>query len=196
MGSSGPHVVALVLTVVCGLLFLLFDAARHFAQQIGPVGLRRLAGDPAREGRGRWLQFDAQNLQLVSGSLLQIGLVISIAGTVVLCSDRGAGYACLIAGAIWIGIVIVWKFVLALVPEELDERMLKTIIPVTHFFYFVFWPLLHPLRRLVERMEREDEDDDEDEEIADDTVRAYIDVGEEEGILEKSEIGRASCRER
>jgi putative hemolysin len=187
MGSSGPHVVSLALTIVCGLLFLLFDAARHFAQQIGPVGLRRLTGDPALEGRGRWLQFDAQNLQLVSGSLLQIGLAISIACTVVLFEDRGIGYACLIAGAIWIGIVIVWKFVLALVPEEFDELMLKTIIPVTHFFYYAFWPLLHPLRRLVERMEREDENADDDEEITDDQVQAYIDVGEEEGILEKSE---------
>ncbi|HKO55518.1 MAG TPA: hemolysin family protein [Thermoanaerobaculia bacterium] len=187
MGSSGSHVVAFVLTVVCGLLFLLFDAARHFAQQVGPVGLRRLTGDPDLEGRGRWLQFDAQNLQLVSGSLLQIGLAIGIASTVLLFDDRRVGYACLIAGVIWIGVVIVWKFVLAMFPEELDERMLKAIIPVTHFFYYAFWPLLHPLRRLVERMEREDENDADDEEVTDDQVQAYIDVGEEEGILEKSE---------
>jgi magnesium and cobalt exporter, CNNM family len=187
MGSSSSHVVALILTVVCGLLFLLFDAARHFAQQMGPVGLRRLAGDPELEGRGRWLQFDAQNLQLVSGSLLQIGLVIGVASTAVLFDGAPLAYACLISGAIWIGGLIVWKFGLASIPESMDEPMLKAIIPATHFFYYVFWPLLHPLRRLVERMEREDESAADDDEVTDDQVQAYIDVGQEEGILEKSE---------
>ncbi len=45
MGSSGPHISSLVIAAICGILYLIFDAARHFAQQLGPVGLRRLAGD-------------------------------------------------------------------------------------------------------------------------------------------------------
>src|SRR5436190_15384323 len=157
MECSGSHFVWIVLAIVCGALYLFFDAARHFAQQVGPVGLRRLTGDPETEGRGGWVQFDAQNLQLVGGSLLQLALVIGLAATVMIFDARPLGYSCLTAGAIWIGVVVIWKFLLALVPEELDERLLRAVIPVTHFSYWVFWPLLFPLRQLVRRLEKEDE---------------------------------------
>ncbi|MBV9497710.1 MAG: HlyC/CorC family transporter [Acidobacteria bacterium] len=186
MGSSSSHVVALVLTVVCGLLYLLFDAARHFAQQVGPVVLRRLAGDAERQGN-RWLRFDAQNLQLVSGSLLQITLVIGIASTIVLFDAERVGPACFLTAVIWIAVVVIWKFVLAFFPESLDEPMIRAIIPATHFFYFVFWPLLYPLRRLVERMERDDVSMPGDDQVTDDEVQAFIGFGQEEGILEKGE---------
>jgi putative hemolysin len=65
--------------------------------------------------------------------------------------------------------------------------ILRTLIPVSHFFYFVFFPILHPLRRLVARMDSEIDADQENGAISDEEVQAYIDVGEEEGILEESE---------
>jgi len=187
MGSSGSYLISIALAIVCGVLFLIFDAARHFAQQVGPVGLRRLTGDPDNEGRGQWAQFDAQNLQLVSGSLLQLALVIGLAATIMIFDNRPLGYSCITTAGIWTGAVIIWKFVLALVPEELDERLLRAVIPITHFFYWVFWPLLYPLRQLVQRMEKEDEKANEGEEVTAEEVQAYIDVGEEEGIIEPSE---------
>lgn len=189
MGSTSPHLHVhwIVIAVFCGIIFLVFDAARFFAQQLGPVRLRRLAGDPEDEGHTRWAQYDARNFQLVIGALLQIALIIAIAATVMLFDESSFGISTLATAGIWVGIVFLWKFVLALVPEPLSERLLRGLVPFTHFFYLLFWPVLFPLRLLLERIERNDEEDEDNEEPTDEEVQAYIDVGEDEGILEPSE---------
>lgn len=188
MGSSGPHVISLVIAAICGILYLIFDAARHFAQQLGAVRLRRLAGDVEEVAEGRWTRFDEQNFQLVSGSLLQITLILAVAATfLTLHGEADVGPATLMTLGIWLPVVLLWKFALALVPEDASELLLRGIIPLTHFFYYVFWPVLFPLRRMMARIDRNDEEEEGDEEPTDEEVQAYIDVGEEEGILEPSE---------
>jgi CBS domain containing-hemolysin-like protein len=171
-----------VITVLCGILFLIFDAARSFAHQLSPVRLRQLGGDEERRGH-----YDARNFQLVTGPLLQAALVIAVGTTTMLFDDYPIGTACLISGGIWIAIAVVWKFALALIPPETSERLLRAMIPATNFFYLVFWPVLHPLRQMVERIEQHEEEESAGEEPTDAEVQAYIDVGEEEGILEASE---------
>jgi len=188
MGSSSlSHVTWIVLGAVGGVLFLLFDAIRYFAQEISPVTLRRWSGDSSEERSSRWLHFDPRNLQLVSGSLLQIALVGAFVATIRALDGESLAMACGISAAIWLIIVILWKFVLAFVPEDVGEMILKSLIPFSHFFYVLFWPVLFPMRRVFERLDREEEEAHEDEEVTDDDVQAYIDVGEEEGILEGTE---------
>ncbi|HEX9983832.1 MAG TPA: hemolysin family protein [Thermoanaerobaculia bacterium] len=185
MGSTVPtlHVHWVVIAIICGLLYLIFDALRSFVLQLSPVRLRRLEG---QEGSPRWSSYDAQNFQLVSGALLQIALVVAGGATVMAMPALTVGQAVLRATIIWAAIIMIWKFLLALVPEELSELTLRALIPVSHFFYYLFWPVLYPLRRLHERLDRDNEDDDDEEATAEE-VQAYIDVGEEEGILEGSE---------
>lgn len=188
MGSSGSETIWEVLAVICGILYLTFDALRSFALQISAVALRRLSGEA--EGRGGWQVYDARNFQLVTGALLQISLVLAFGATMLAFEvDRPIVEAALIAALLWIVIVMVWKFVLAFIPEDLSEMLLRRMIPLTHFFYYLFWPMLFPLRQLFERIERQREvaEEEDDEEVTDEEVQAYIDVGEEEGILEASE---------
>jgi CBS domain containing-hemolysin-like protein len=189
MGSSLSHAHWTAIAIVCGLLYLIFDAARSFVQQVGPVTLRRWSGDPEMEAARRWFQYDPRNLQLLSGAMLQITLVVAMASTVMVFDDRPTWEACLYAVAIWIAVAAVWKFVLAFIPEDLGEKFLRALLPFSHFFYLLFWPVLFPLRRLFARLERErDEDEaDDEEEVTDEEVQAFIDVGEEEGILEGPE---------
>jgi Hemolysins and related proteins containing CBS domains len=187
MVSSLSHVTWIVLSAVSGALFLVFDAIRYFAQQISPVTLRRWSGDQAGEGNSRWFHFDARNLQLVSGSLLQITLVGAFVATIRILDGESPPFACGVSAVAWLVIVILWKFVLAFVPEDMGEMILKALIPFSHFFYVLFWPILFPLRRVFDRLDREEEEAHEDEEVTDEEVQAYIDVGEEEGILEASE---------
>jgi CBS domain containing-hemolysin-like protein len=190
MGSSSVSGIWIVVAIAGGLLYLVFDAGRYFAQQLGAVRLRRLAGDTDDgEKQGRWTRYDVENFQLVSGALLQIALTLAVAATIATFDhpDRMTGEAALFALAIWIPIVMAWKFVLTFVPEEASEFMVRGIIPISHFFYYLFWPVLFPLRNLVARFDRVDETNDEDEEPTDAEVQAYIDVGEEEGILEPAE---------
>ena len=187
MGSTIPHshAVFIAIALVCGVLYLLFDALRSFALQLSPVRLRRLSTD-AEESKSPWSHFDVEDFQLVSGALLQVSLVVGVGATVMMYDELGVGGAVLRGVAIWAGAVIVWKFLLALVPEDTGEMILRALIPLARTVYFVFWPALFPLRKLLERIDRNQAEDDDDE-ATDEEVQAYIDVGEEEGIIEASE---------
>jgi CBS domain containing-hemolysin-like protein len=187
MGSSFSHAEWVVATIVCGLLYLIFDAIRYFAQQISPVTLRRWSGDTDVERGSRWFSYDARNLTLLSGALLQISLVLAIVSTVMMLQPRPVGSAALLSAAVWLVIAILWKFGLALVPQDVAELILKHTIPFSHFFYYLFGPILFPLRRLLERIDKQEEEESENEAVTEEEVQAFIDVGEEEGILEASE---------
>ena len=185
MGSSVPHWHAhwVIISILSGVIYLLFDAARFFAQQLSPVRLRRMTGGDAH----LWTRFDAQNFQLVTGALLQIALLVAVATTTMSLDEMSFGSALVRSTLLWAAIVLVWKFILAMVPENIAELVLKGLIPVTHFFVLVFWPILYPLRKMAERFDRDSEGDVVGEDVTDEEVQAYIDVGEEEGILEAGE---------
>jgi len=185
--GSGFSSTWVALASLSGLLYLLFDAARYFAQQLGPVRLRRLSGDPQFEGTTSWMQYDAEDFQLVSGALLQLALVLAVGCTIMTGVGGTFPRSVALSTLIWAAIVIVWKFLLALIPDDLSERLLRALIPFSRFFYYIFWPLLFPLRSLLARIDREAEEADEGEKVTDEEVQAYIDVGEEEGIIEPSE---------
>lgn len=187
MGSTVPHLHVhwVLIAAICGIFYLIFDALRSFALQLSPVRLRRLSTGAEDRGLG-WTYFDVEDFQLVSGALLQIALVIGAGATVMIYDEKGFGSAVFTSVAIWTVIVLLWKFVLALVPEDTGETILKALLPLARFSYFVFFPLLFPLRKLLERLGKAQEEEEE-EEVTDEEVRAYIDVGEEEGIIEASE---------
>ena len=187
MGSSLSHAAWVTIAAVCGFLFLVFDASRYFAHQISQVTLRRWSGDPDFETRSRWFHFDPLNLRLLNGAMLQIALVVSLLATVRTFETRSLGAACVLAASIWLAVIIAWKFALGFVPDHLGEVVLRGLIPVSHFFYYLFWPVLFPLRRVVERLDREEKEEAEQEEVTEEEVQAFIDVGEDEGILEASE---------
>jgi putative hemolysin len=177
-----------LLAILCGVLYLIFDALRSFALQLSPMRLRRLSADAGDEGRSRFTWFEVEDFQLVSGALLQVALVIGAGATAMINDEKPIGSAVFMSVAIWAVMVIVWKFILALVPEDTGEVILRALIPLTRTFYYLFWPILFPLRKLLERLQRrQTPHGGEEEEVSDEEVQAYIDVGEEEGIIEASE---------
>ncbi|HEX6179369.1 MAG TPA: hemolysin family protein [Thermoanaerobaculia bacterium] len=180
------HAQWVAIAISCGILYLLFDAARYFAQQLSPVRLRRMTVDAEGERRNSWTRYDAENFQLVSGALLQIALVVAVASTTMVYDEMSFGSALFRSALIWSLTILTWKFILAMVPENIAEIVLRGLIPVSHFFVIVFWPILYPLRKVAARLDRDSESSDENE-ATDEEVQAYIDVGEEEGILEGSE---------
>jgi putative hemolysin len=187
MGSSGPHLHWIVLAAFCGIVYLIFDAARSFAEQLSTVGMRRLTADAG--DNGRWHRYDEHLFTVVTGALLQLALIVAVASTVMVFDDLSIGWSVLVSVAIWAGIALGWRFALAIVPEETSELLLRGLMPFTHVFYYLFWPVLFPLRLLLDRVERntDQQDEEEDRDPTDEEVQAYIDVGEEEGILEASE---------
>ncbi|HEX8407238.1 MAG TPA: hemolysin family protein [Thermoanaerobaculia bacterium] len=188
MGSSVEHwhVHWIVIAILSGVLYLIFDSLRSFALQLNPIRLRHLSTD-AEDRTSRWTQFDAEDFQFVSGAMLHVSLVIGVGATTMLFDEHTVGGAVLNSVLFWIVAVLVWKFILALVPESTGEMVLRALIPVARTVYYIFWPLLFPLRKLLERLSRRDDAEDDEEEVTDEDVQAYINVGEEEGIIEASE---------
>lgn len=185
--SSSPQILWVVASALCGILFLIFDATRHFIHALSPVTLRRISADLGETEGRQWASYDPDNFQLVSGALLQLALIGALCFTTVALPHLTFPRALGISSIVWIIIVIAWKFVLAMIPESAAEVALRALIPISHFFFYLFWPLLFPLRRLVARIDREAEAAAAEEEPTEEEVQAYIDVGEEEGILEASE---------
>lgn len=177
-----------MLAVLCGGLYLIFDAARYFAQQVSPVTLRRWSGDVDFAHGSRWFQYDPRNLQLVSGAILQMALIFAFAATVMALGARSPAVDIGLAALIWVVIGVVWKFLLTFIPDDVGEKVLRALLPFSHFFYYMFWPVLFPLRQLIERIDRrQEEESQDDDEPTEEEVQAFIDVGEEEGILEGGE---------
>jgi putative hemolysin len=186
MGSSLSEQ-SIIIAAACGVLYLVFDAARYFLQRVSPVRLRRWSGaDPQFERGSRWFRYDPQSFSLLSGALLQMALVAAVSFTVVALRNRGFVIAASYAILLWAVVTVVWKFILAWIPEEIAEVALRSLIPVSHLFYYIFWPFLFPLRWALERVERR-RDLQEEETPTEEEVQAYIDVGEEEGIIEEEE---------
>jgi CBS domain containing-hemolysin-like protein len=175
MGSSIAHAHGhwVLIAVLCGVCYLIFDALRSFALQLSPVRLRTY--------------FDLEDFQLVSGALLQVALVVGVGTTTMIFDEAPFGTAVLESVVTWMVIVLVWKFVLAIVPDDTGEIILRALIPFARLSYYFLFPFLFPLRKLLERVDRAQARGDEEEEITDEEVQAYIDVGEAEGIIEPSE---------
>ncbi|HVR42745.1 MAG TPA: hemolysin family protein [Thermoanaerobaculia bacterium] len=188
MGSSVSPSQWLLLATACGIFYLIFDAARHFVFQLGPVRLRSWTDhDPEVQREGRWSQYDSVEFSLISGAVLQLGLVAAVGFTAAAMWPRGAIWATGRSMAFWAVVVVSWKFVLAFVPDHVAERILRAILPLSHVTFYLFWPILSPLARLYAHVSERREEDEEEEEATEQEVQAYIDVGEEEGIFEEGE---------
>lgn len=180
----------LVLTgaVLCVLSFLLFDALRFFLYRMGPVHLRRLTADADLERLNGWFSKYPRHFPLYVQSVLQLLLVLGAGLTWLVLRGRlepAAAVGWTLGG--WILLLSGWKIALAAVSEEGGEQLVRRLLPATRLFLLIFWPLLMPLRNVLEQFEQRRSVSDDDEEVSDEEVRAYIDVGEAEGIFEQAE---------
>jgi putative hemolysin len=186
MGSSLTPGQSVVLACVCGVFYLLFDAARTLTLQLGPMRLRRWNSERDAVQRGLF-HYSAQTFSLLSGTVVQLCLVGGAIFTALVFTDRGIERALLEAALLWIAVIFSWKVLLTLVPDWIAERALIAIIPVGNVFYVLLWPLLYPIRALGEGFSNRRDEAPDEEEVTDEEVQAFIDVGEEEGILEEGE---------
>ncbi|MBW3566286.1 MAG: hemolysin family protein [Acidobacteria bacterium] len=190
MGSSLSLLQASVLATLCALVYLAFDGGRYFLHHVSRVRLRQWSGeDPSFDSGSRWFQYNKQHFSLVTGVVAQFALIVGLYTTFrAFASVTELFAATVLASAVWLVLVLGWKFVLAATTEERAEMALRALIPLSHALYLLLFPLLYPLRILLQFLGRKrDAEEEEEDEVTDEEVQAFIDVGEEEGILEGGE---------
>ncbi|HKV38428.1 MAG TPA: hemolysin family protein [Blastocatellia bacterium] len=90
-----------------------------------------------------------------------------------------------------LGIVIVFRQLLPrLIAQNQPEKVFWRLLPFFRVFYGVTYFVVLPVSRLLSRMKRpepEEVSSEQQDEEAKEEIQAFIDVGEEQGILEESE---------
>jgi CBS domain containing-hemolysin-like protein len=74
-----------------------------------------------------------------------------------------------------------------MIARKNPERVLLALLPTFRIYARVAMPLTRPLSRMVRAFVGREEVDEEDEGVSEEEVQAFIETGEEEGILEGDE---------
>ena len=183
---------AVATLVGASLAYILIACIRHAVLILGPVGLHRVMETHPRVGT----YFHAGYVRSPSPVRTALALathgslVAAVGSAAVLAEQRapGSGIAAA-AGAALILILVGGQLVARGVASLRPEACLVRLLCLVRALDLLLWPLSRPLealgRLLMERFrepERVGDPEDQDEEI-----EAFIDVGEQEGLLEEGE---------
>ena len=178
-----------VLGISCLLLLALFlstiDVAFHYFSK---VTIRQYSDEGWKtEFLDRCLE-DPMRLLLP----LRIGIQGGLIGATVLLTqffiDRSPAQALILAFLTMLPIYLIFREVLPnFIARFSPERVLLALLPAFRIYNALIWPVSRPLSHLVRAFVK-DEDETEDEGGAsEEEVQAFIETGEEEGILEGDE---------
>ncbi len=183
--------VVLALALVGGLLLM---SVLDFAlANLGKIALRRIVENP---GLGR-RAFVSSALEDPAGALmavhiaiqtLLIALAVLLSGTA---TALGLPHLAALPAAAGVTLILVLAF-RQLIPRAIAHRGPEAIVtrlaPLLAISYYVFRPLVRVMTATLNRFRHwETVEEDEEEESSEEEIRAFIDVGQEEGILEQDE---------
>ena len=174
--------------ISCLLALALFlstiDVAFHYFSKIT---IRQYSEEGWKtEFLGRCLE-DPMRLLLPIRIGIQGGL---IAVTVLLTQfyiDRSSAQALVLAFLTMLLVYLIFREVLPnFIARISPERVLLALLPAFRIYDALIWPISRPLSHLV-RAFVQDEEETEDAGVSEEEVQAFIETGEEEGILEGDE---------
>src|SRR6266404_983824 len=188
------------LTVTGVVLFLLvfLSTIESAYESLSEVSLRALSGEredsPRRVRFFRELMEHRRRFELI----LILGTQLSIAAIAILLADvfidAGAGLPLLLAFvAAFVVVVLFRQLVPRLLTQNHPEDVFWALLPAFQVFYRFFSVFVAPVIGLLNRMRSPEPEETIAEEEADETkeeIQAFIDVGEEAGIIEESEVMR------
>jgi len=186
--------IALSVTGFVGLGVCFLSVVQHSVAGISAVSLRVLAerangtsailADLSRNPRHFLLpiEFGIQVLQVLGAVLVTVVLV-------------GSGLRhpyFLSVGLLILAVYLFRQLLPRLITQHNPERVLLALVPVIGTLYTILgwltWPLSRVLRTAEAQREKwADGQEEDDEEPSEEEIQAYLDVGEEEGIIEKEE---------
>lgn len=175
--------IALAASAICYFAFLLFETFALALDRLSPIKVRGLLEEHPERARILAGPGEVEIIRTTTKVLLQILLltglltVVSAFGSFGVASPWAWGGGLFLIG--WLSTeVVLLRHGASSDPERIVARLLPTITGAS----WLLLPLAIPVRKIFERRERQQAPPATEEE-----VQAYIDVGREEGILEKEE---------
>lgn len=186
MGSSLSISLSSLAALLCCALFFVLDATRYLLWRLSPVFLRRVT--PAQDSEASaWYRLNLQDANPIIGALLQIFLAAGLGSTITALWHYGPFAAVWTSFLLWTVAIVAWKMLFSVISDDLAERIFRPLFTASSAIYLVLWPIAFPLRAMIHRAIEGRDGDPDEEEVSEEHIQAYIDVGEEEGILEEGE---------
>ncbi|MCI0489507.1 MAG: hemolysin family protein [Blastocatellia bacterium] len=180
---------------IAALLVLVFLSTLESAyESLSEVSLRVMLGYTEDSPRARFFRELLENRQrfeliLILGTQLSIAVIAIIAFSIIDGAGLGAPLALALV-AVFLIVVLFRQLLPRACTQNRPEEVFWKLLPLFRIFYIFFSIFVSPISALLERVRRpepvEEPEEEEDEETAHE-IQAFIDVGEEEGIIEESE---------
>ncbi len=174
--------ISLLFSGLCLLGFVLFELFYQALDRLSPIKLRGLMDE---HPKALWLLAGKEEPAVVKTSLKVLVQILLLAGLWTL--TRGLAALDVPAPWVWGGAVFLlgWLLIegalLRVVSGTAPERLLPRLHPLISAFSWVIAPLAWPVRAIFQARTEDGGPASEEE------IQAYIEVGREEGILEREE---------
>ncbi len=177
-------------SLFCLLILTLLATFESALAQLSEVQLRVLLAENERSFHARLLRELVENRQRILLTL-SMGIQLMIVGLAIaavsLFNQWGFEHALTASLAAMIIVISAFRqFLPRLLAQNNPERTLLRLLPVFSAFYTIFWPPAYPIYRALQVLKSRSPEP-ADEESSGEEIQAFIDVGEQEGIIEAAE---------
>jgi putative hemolysin len=185
----------IMMTGVALLVLVFLSTIESAYESLSEVALRLMAAEHEAHPRVKFFRELLEHRQRFELMLI-LGTQLSIAAIAIMLASNLSSF--LAHGAVVLTLVLIFLVIVLfrqLVPRLLSQNnpqeVLWRLLPLFKVFYRLFSIFVAPVSALLQRMRRpeaeEEQTEQQDEEETFEEIQAFIDVGEEEGIIEESE---------
>ena len=179
--------IALLGSAFCYLAFLLFETFALALDRLSPIKLRGLLEEHPERARILSGPGEAEIVRTTTKVLVQVLLLLGLISLVMALASFGLHPAWAWGGAVflagWLGAEVL---LLSHGARSDPEKIVARLLPVLEIASWLLLPVAIPVRKIFERRTRAGAAAAPPE-ATDEEVQAFIEVGREEGILEKEE---------
>ena len=186
--------IELIVTGAAVLALVFISTFESAYESLSEVALRVMASERGDSPRARFFKELLEHRQrfeliLILGTQLSIAAIAILIADVI--TDTGVRAPLAIAFvAVFLTITLFRQFIPRLLAQNSPEEVIWLLLPLFQLYYRFFSVFVAPISTLLKRIKKSDEAEEEQAAEDDETtheIQAFIDVGEEEGIIEESE---------
>ncbi|HWN98735.1 MAG TPA: hemolysin family protein [Blastocatellia bacterium] len=184
----------LIVTGIVLLTLVFLSTIESAYESLSEVSLRVMAADRAESSRAVFFRQLLEHrrrfeLILIMGTQLSIAAIAILLDDLLAATGKRAAIGLTLV-TVFIVIVLFRQLVPRLIAQNNPEAVFWMLLPVFRLFYVPLSIVVTPISTLLHRMRKpalEADNAEAEDDEAKDEIQAFIDVGEEEGIIEESE---------